>query len=74
MFAIGLLILALASLTRANVFLAAFSAGVTVARRSPAIRTVFHQFGELVAKLLKLAALLMFGALRAGALRCFPPR
>ncbi len=62
-FAIGLLVLALASLTHANVFLAAFSAGVTIATMSPAIRTAFHQFGELVAELLKLAALLVFGAL-----------
>lgn len=62
-FAIGLLVLALALLTHANVFLAAFSAGVTIATMSPAIRLAFHQFGELVAELLKLAALLVFGAL-----------
>ncbi|HZJ48842.1 MAG TPA: cation:proton antiporter, partial [Acidimicrobiia bacterium] len=62
-FAIGLIVLALASLTQTNVFLAAFSAGITVATMSPAIRSAFHQFGELVAELLKLAALLVFGAL-----------
>ena len=62
-FAIGLIVLAVALLTHANVFLAAFSAGVTVATMSPAIRTAFHRFGELIAELLKLAALLVFGAL-----------
>ncbi len=62
-FAIGLVVLSLALLTHANVFLAAFAAGVTVATMSPAIRAAFHQFGELVAELLKLAALLVFGAL-----------
>ncbi len=62
-FAIGLLVLALSSLTHANAFLAAFSAGITVATMSPAIRDAFHEFGELVAELLKLAALLVFGAL-----------
>jgi NhaP-type Na+/H+ or K+/H+ antiporter len=62
-FAIGLLVLALALLTHANVFLAAFSAGITIATMSPALRAAFHQFGELVAELLKLGALLVFGAL-----------
>jgi NhaP-type Na+/H+ or K+/H+ antiporter len=57
------LVLWLSSLTHANAFLAAFSAGITVATMSPAIREAFHQFGELVAELLKLAALLVFGAL-----------
>lgn len=62
-FAIGLLVLGLASVTHANVFLAAFAAGVTVASMSPAIKAAFHRFGELVAELLKLLALLVFGAL-----------
>ena len=62
-FAIGLLVLGLSSLTHANAFLAAFSAGITVATMSPAVRDAFHEFGELVAELLKLAALLVFGAL-----------
>ncbi len=62
-FAIGLLVLALAMLTHANVFLAAFSAGITVATLSPELRAAFHQFGELVAELLKLGAVLVFGAL-----------
>jgi len=62
-FAIGLVVLGLSSLTHGNAFLAAFSAGITVATMSPAIRDAFHEFGELVAELLKLAALLVFGAL-----------
>jgi sodium/hydrogen antiporter len=62
-FAIGLVVLAIALLTHANVFLAAFSAGITIATMSPALRASFHQFGELVAELLKLGALLVFGAL-----------
>jgi NhaP-type Na+/H+ or K+/H+ antiporter len=62
-FAIGLLVLALASLTHANEFLAAFAAGVTVATVSPQVREAFHAFGELVTELLKLAALLIFGTL-----------
>jgi len=48
--------------THANVFLAAFSAGVTIATMSPDLRASFHQFGELVAEFLKLGALLVFGA------------
>ncbi len=62
-FAIGLLVLAIALLTHANVFLAAFSAGITIATMSPELREAFHQFGDLVAELLKLGALLVFGAL-----------
>lgn len=62
-FAVGLLVLSAASLTNANEFLAAFAGGVTVATLSPGMRDAFHQFGELIAELLKLAALLRFGAL-----------
>ena len=61
-FAIGLLVLALSSMTHANEFLAAFAAGITVATAGPEVREAFHPFGELVAELLKLAALLVFGA------------
>ncbi len=62
-FAIGLLVLATTSVLHANEFLAAFTAGVTVATIAPEVREAFHRFGELVAELLKLAALLLFGAL-----------
>lgn len=60
---IGLLVLAISSATHANLFLAAFAAGVTVATVGPAFRHEFEQFGELVSELLKLAAILVFGAL-----------
>ncbi len=62
-FAIGIVVLAASSLTGANEFLAAFAAGVTIATLSPAIRDSFRRFGELVAELLKLAAVMIFGAL-----------
>ncbi len=61
--AVGLIVLAAATLTHANVFLAAFSAGITIASLSPPMRAAFEEFGELVAELLKLAALLVFGSL-----------
>jgi NhaP-type Na+/H+ or K+/H+ antiporter len=61
--AIGLLVLALGKTTHANLFLAAFAAGVTVATVGRKEREAFEHFGELVAEILKLAALLVFGAL-----------
>jgi NhaP-type Na+/H+ or K+/H+ antiporter len=61
--AIGLLVLALAKTLHGNLFLAAFAAGITVATFGPAQRAAFEQFGELIAEGLKLAALLVFGAL-----------
>ena len=62
-FSIGLVVLALGLATHANLFLAAFAAGVTVTSVSPRFREAFHHFGESVTELLKLAALLAFGAL-----------
>ncbi|MGE5756653.1 MAG: cation:proton antiporter, partial [Planctomycetaceae bacterium] len=62
-FAIGLLVLTISSMAHANEFLAAFAAGITVATVGPEVRAAFHRFGELVAELLKLAALLVFGSL-----------
>ena len=67
-FSVGLLVLALAYTTHANLFLAAFSAGITVVSVSPRFREAFHQFGELLTELLKLAAILVFGALISPAL------
>jgi NhaP-type Na+/H+ or K+/H+ antiporter len=55
--AIGLLVLALGQVTHANLFLAAFAAGITVATFGPRQRSAFEHFGENV------AALLVFGAL-----------
>ncbi len=62
-FAVGILVLALASVTHANLFLAAFSAGITTVTVSPHFKEAFHRFGELLTELLKLAAILVFGAL-----------
>jgi NhaP-type Na+/H+ or K+/H+ antiporter len=62
-FAIGLLIFALTSVVGANLFLAAFAAGVTVATVSERFKEAFHRFGDLVSELLKLAAVLIFAAL-----------
>lgn len=62
-FGIGLTLLALSRVTGANQFLAAFIGGMTMASVNPAARNAFHKFGKLVTELLKLAALLTFGAL-----------
>jgi NhaP-type Na+/H+ or K+/H+ antiporter len=61
--AIGLLVLATAQATHANLFLAGFAAGITVATFGPRQRAAFEHFGENIAELFKLAALLVFGAL-----------
>jgi sodium/hydrogen antiporter len=61
--AIGLLVLALGKATHGNLFLAAFAAGITVATFGARQRESFEQFGELIAEIFKLAALLVFGAL-----------
>lgn len=61
--AIGLLILGICLATEANLYLAAFSAGITIASCGPHQRESFEPIGELIAELLKLAALLVFGAL-----------
>ncbi len=60
---IGLMVLALCEATHANLFLAAFTAGITVATLAPEVERSFAEFGELVTELLKLAAILVFGAL-----------
>ena len=62
-FAVWLLVLSTSSLTYANEFLAAFAAGVTLATAAPAARHAFQPFGEPLSEILKLAALLLFGAL-----------
>lgn len=60
---IGLIVLALAHLTHANVYLAGFTAGITIATMSRSIRESFEPLGDVLAELLKLGALLVFGAL-----------
>lgn len=61
--AIGLVVLGLCLTTHANLFLAAFAAGVTVSSMSEEFRREFEQLGELIAEQLKLVAVLVFGAL-----------
>ena len=60
---IGLVLLGLAEALHANLFLAAFTGGITVAALTPQVERSFEEFGELVTELLKLAAILVFGAL-----------
>lgn len=61
--AITLLVFTLAKATHGNLYLAAFAAGVTVATFGELEKEAFHDIGELAAELLKLGALLVFGAL-----------
>jgi NhaP-type Na+/H+ or K+/H+ antiporter len=61
--AVGLVLFAGGSLVHANLFLAAFAGGATLATLSTPVRDAFHDFGETLAELLKLGALLVFGAL-----------
>jgi NhaP-type Na+/H+ or K+/H+ antiporter len=61
--AIGLGVLALGKATHGNLFLAAFAAGITVATVGQRQKETFEEFGELIAEVLKLAALLVFGCL-----------
>ncbi len=61
--AAALLAFSICKLSQANEYLAAFTAGVTLATISPEMRAGFHQFGETLTELVKLAALLLFGAL-----------
>lgn len=61
--AIGLLVFALGQGLHGNLYLAAFTAGVTVATFGPRQREAFEHFGELIAEVFKLAALLVVGAL-----------
>ena len=62
-FSAGLAVLGITSVTHTNEFLGAFAAGVTVATAAPELRETFHPFGETLTELLKLASLLVLGAL-----------
>jgi NhaP-type Na+/H+ or K+/H+ antiporter len=62
-FSIALVLHAITSASRANSFLAAFTAGIVVASTSDRVRDDFHRFGESITELAKLMALLLFGAL-----------
>lgn len=60
--ALGLFVMALADGIGANTYLAAFFAGFTLAAMRPDLREAFHVSGENLTELLKLSALLAFGA------------
>ena len=60
---IGLLVYSITQLLNGNLFLAGFSTGITIATVDPDIRQSFWRFAEPVAELLKLGAILIFGAL-----------
>ena len=62
-FSVGLLVLATAEAIQANIYLAAFTAGITLASVRPRTRPEFYGFGEPLAELLKLAALFAFAVL-----------
>lgn len=64
-FALGLLVLAICYRTGANLFLGAYAAGISVATCSSKVVASFERFGELIAELFKLSALLVFGAVIA---------
>ena len=61
--AIGIVVWATAVELHTNEYLAAFAAGVTVASVRSKLRDEFERFGFLLTELLKLSALLLFGAL-----------
>ncbi|MEV4477382.1 cation:proton antiporter [Nonomuraea sp. NPDC049504] len=61
--AVALLVLTICSATHANLFLGAFTAGVTVATAGPELKESFQQLGEQIAELLKLLSVFVFAAL-----------
>lgn len=66
--AVGILLYAVAHITGANAYLAAFGGGAVVARLNPVAQESFAELGEQLAELAKFAALLVFGALLTPAL------
>lgn len=68
LFAVGLLVLMIAKVEHINEYLGAFVAGITTVSIAPEMKVEFQRFGELIAELLKLAALLLFGMLLSPAL------
>jgi sodium/hydrogen antiporter len=61
--AIAVVLYGVCEMTHANAYLAAFSAGITLATVAPRASHAFEGFGELVSELTKFAAVLVFGAL-----------
>ncbi len=65
--AIGIIVWGAAATTGLNEFLAAFAAGITVASIHSGLRDEFERLGGLLTEILKLSALLLFGAMIAPA-------
>ena len=61
--ALAIVLYGLCHYTHANAYLAAFSAGITLATVAPEPTEAFHDFGDLLSELTKFAAVLVFGAL-----------
>jgi NhaP-type Na+/H+ or K+/H+ antiporter len=61
--AVGCAVYALSDLLHANEFLAAFASGATLATTSPSLATALKEVGDPVTEALKLAALLILGAM-----------
>lgn len=62
-FSIGLLVLTTSETVGGNEYLAAFAAGVTIASTRPDLQREFEGFGRDLTALLKLGAVMVFGAL-----------
>lgn len=61
--AVALIVLGICLATHANLYLAAYAAGITIATVAPEMRDAFKEFGGQISELVKLLAVLMFGAL-----------
>jgi NhaP-type Na+/H+ or K+/H+ antiporter len=66
--AVGLIVLGVCTATHANLYLAAYAAGITIATAAPEMREAFADFGGQFSELIKLLAILVFGALISPAL------
>lgn len=61
--AVALIVLGICAVTHANLYLAAYAAGITIATVAPEMREAFRDLGGQISELVKLLAVLMFGAL-----------
>lgn len=61
--AVALIVLGICLVTHANLYLAAYAAGITIATVAPEMRDAFTNLGGQISELVKLLAVLMFGAL-----------
>lgn len=61
--AIACILFGACTATGANLYLAAFAAGITIASAAPDMRDAFREYGDFVAEIVKLLALFVFGTL-----------